>query len=364
MDPSNITTSQLLAILDITRRLADQRMVQPLAHYVATTVFELVPAERCLIVLFGEGGAMQVEIALDRQGKPLDIANDQISHSILDRVRATLSPLLVNNALDDNTFKAARSVRALGLRSVMCAPLVSYGSAVGAIYVENRSIRGRFHEDSLMPLVLLANQVTVALENTRMVERLEAQVTERTRALEDANALLRRQAAELHQQSILDSLTGLYNRRYFTAQLPQMLYAASRYGRPLTLALLDIDHFKQINDTFYHAGGDRVLVAIAELLRSHMRAADSLARIGGEEFAVILPETASDAAWQVVERLRVLVDTFSWDTIAPTLRVTISAGVAQAHDDDSIDTLLHRADIQLYEAKRAGRNRVASPAAA
>jgi GAF domain-containing protein len=208
-------------------------------------------------VLFAHDGSLQVATARTRGGAVILDATDQVSRSILQQVRASQTPVLVDDALSDRVLAGAGSVLSLGLRSVMCVPLVSQGQAVGAIYVENRSARGRFCEDDLVPLALFANQVVVALANARLYEALEAAVAERTRELQEANALLARQAEELREQSIRDSLTGLHNRRYFTELLPA-LFEQARQGRgSLALACADIDHFKQINDTFLHSCGPR-----------------------------------------------------------------------------------------------------------
>lgn len=364
MDATDVTTQDLLVILDVSRRLAEQRSVQPLVDYVARTIFEFIPVERCIITIFGSDGELSIQTASDRNGNVLADASDQMSRSILDRVRTTLTPLLVGDAQKERAFRTSPSVRSLRLRSVMCVPLISHGQAIGAIYVENRSLRGQFTEANLVPLVLMANQVAVALENARHTEFLEAHVTERTRALQEAYAQLERQTAQLYELSIRDSLTSLYNRRHFTESLSQSFATALRYGLPLSLVVLDIDHFKQINDTFSHLTGDRVLQAIADILRANARQPDIIARIGGEEFALIMPMTVARDAEQAVERLRERVADHQWHEVAPALRVTLSAGVASNDEGPEPEDVLRIADARLYQAKLQGRNRVvASPPA-
>jgi diguanylate cyclase (GGDEF)-like protein len=311
-----------------------------------------------LIVLFSDDGGLHVQIARDRNGEMLKATADQISQSILQQVRTTLEPLLIGDAMDNIDLKNARSVRSLGLRSVMCVPLISHGQAIGAIYVENRSARNQFQEENLVPLALFAHQVVAAIENARDHETLEARIAERTQALQDANEQLAQQAAVLREQSIRDSLTGLYNRRYYTETVAQQFEVARRYQRPLALAIADIDHFKQINDTLLHAGGDRVLVAVGSILRDHVRQADSVARIGGEEFALVMPETPFAAACQACERLRITLAQHDWEAVAPNLRVTVSVGVAAMDECANAAELMQLADARLYAAKRSGRNRM------
>ncbi|MFM7313369.1 MAG: diguanylate cyclase, partial [Cyanobium sp.] len=155
----------------------------------------------------------------------------------------------------------------------------------------------------------------------------------------------------LHQAST-DPLTGLANRRAFDDQLQRELQRLHRQGLPLSLAMIDIDHFKTINDQYGHASGDAVLKALAVLMRESVREIDLPARYGGEEFALLLIGVNSGEAWHCLERLRHRLELLQPQRI----RVTLSAGLVQAQVDDTPETLLSRADALLYDAKRAGRN--------
>jgi len=158
---------------------------------------------------------------------------------------------------------------------------------------------------------------------------------------------------ELAHQASTDHLTGLANRRVFTERLDFELERAKRYGRDLSLVLIDVDHFKQVNDRHGHDIGDQVLVTLADLLAGHARASDLVARIGGEEFAWLLPETAADVAHGAADHVRELI---AATTIEPIGKLTISAGVcSNAHAEHASD-LLRRADQAMYAAKNSGRN--------
>ncbi|TVR03467.1 MAG: diguanylate cyclase [Deltaproteobacteria bacterium] len=165
---------------------------------------------------------------------------------------------------------------------------------------------------------------------------------------------------QLREQATTDELTGLWNRRYFTRRAQRELAMASRTERPLCVLMLDIDHFKRINDTRGHGVGDRVLRDFGALLRDQLRATDLLGRLGGEEFAVLLPETGLGTAEKVAERIRAAVEDHSFEHDEGTLRATVSIGIAQRtpENDKSLDRLLSQADQALYEAKAGGRNRV------
>ena len=175
--------------------------------------------------------------------------------------------------------------------------------------------------------------------------------------LERRNAELRAHARRLARLSVTDQLTSLPNRRAFDERLREEAARAQRHGTPLVLALLDLDRFKAINDGFSHDIGDRVLVRVAELLHGSLRASDVAARWGGEEFALLLPETRTRDATSVLERVRAAVADHAWARIAPGLSVTASIGAADLAEAGDVSALLRLADRRLYGAKDAGRDR-------
>ena len=157
-----------------------------------------------------------------------------------------------------------------------------------------------------------------------------------------------------------DGLTQVYNHRTFQERLGQEIARANRYSRPLSLLMIDVDHFKLYNDTYGHPQGDIVLQDLARLLQEMSRTSDTVARYGGEEFAIILPETDSVSAQKIGERLREQVERYAFPgkEHMPGGTLTVSIGVATYASIYSKDDLLQAADMALYTAKRAGRNRV------
>lgn len=163
----------------------------------------------------------------------------------------------------------------------------------------------------------------------------------------------------LEQQSFLDGLTGLWNRSYLDRRLESELNVARRYGRPLTLVLADVDHFKRVNDSLGHLFGDIVLQGIAEGLRAYARRSDIVARYGGEEFAILLTDTTLRAAVHVSERLRMSAESRHFEARSEIVSVTASFGVACSEEignELTPEELIRAADLALYASKDAGRN--------
>ena len=165
--------------------------------------------------------------------------------------------------------------------------------------------------------------------------------------------------AEVQRLAITDSVTGLYTRRHFASRGENEFQRACRYRHSLCAMMLDIDHFKQVNDTCGHAVGDQVLQHVAEHCRRELRETDVVGRYGGDEIVILLPESDPDAAAQVAERLRERIARQPLNTTAGPVTITISVGIAALDDKNlTLDTLLVRADQALYDAKEGGRNRV------
>jgi two-component system cell cycle response regulator len=161
--------------------------------------------------------------------------------------------------------------------------------------------------------------------------------------------------------ALTDGLTGLYNRRYFEAHLESTIARARTSGNEVSILMLDLDHFKRINDTHGHAVGDHVLKAVARLLSNGTREVDLVARIGGEEFVVVMPDSTDGIGLKVAERLRRAIASNPVETPPPAgaISVTVSVGVAVVEPGESGSEALRRADDALYGAKSQGRNRVA-----
>lgn len=203
--------------------------------------------------------------------------------------------------------------------------------------------------------------ISSPVDRDELLARVTTQ-TRRTRYIE----VLRRRVDRGMELSVIDPLSGLYNRRYLTNQLKQLLSRSAQGDSPVSIIAFDIDHFKAVNDTHGHDVGDKVIQEFARRLEENSRPMDMVCRQGGEEFLVIMPGTSGDLACSAAERMRrsIAGQPFTIEATGLSLDITVSAGVATEEDsNDYPDDLLKRADDALYRAKKAGRNRVESVAA-
>jgi diguanylate cyclase (GGDEF)-like protein len=223
--------------------------------------------------------------------------------------------------------------------------------------------------DGIIPLIeALASQASVAMENRALLDEQEAQkqqlereVDARTGELKDALTRLSEAHINLKEMNTFDVVTGIHNRQYFNESLEQEWRRAKREGYEVSMLMLDIDHFKRVNDTYGHLAGDECLAAIAkEVDRMFNRPSDVVARYGGEEFVVVLPYISAENARRLAEQLREIIEGSTYLADGHDLQVTVSIGVATASPNDEVRSrdLIGWSDTVLYEAKSAGRNQV------
>jgi len=256
---------------------------------------------------------------------------------------------LFNNHLPDlgpyksNLHSKLFSKHNKSLNSIARIPLVRQGRVIGCLNLGSHDDRRYINGTGTELLERLSAIITICLENSLNMERLK-------------------------RTGLTDALTSLNNRRFFDQRIIEEIERSRRNNHPLTCLFIDIDHFKRINDEYGHSVGDKVLQEIAILLEGHMRRSDVLARFGGEEFSILLSNTATDTAEETAERLRSAVESNKLTTSDEAdLKLTISIGIATSYPAHSVlnieqqsKSLLKAADEALYEAKRQGRNQVCS----
>jgi diguanylate cyclase (GGDEF)-like protein len=226
-----------------------------------------------------------------------------------------------------------------GARALVCAPLVAKESHLGLMIAVRSEHLGDFEPEHLKIITALANQTAIALENAELYERL-------------------------HHEAVTDGLTGVYNYKTLMHTLRGELRRAQRYGHEVTFIMADVDYLKRYNDRFGHMAGSEVLAQVARLLTASCRNTDIVGKYGGDEFAVILPQTSIEGARNVAERMRAAIAEFVFDGVAAG-DITCSFGLASfPQDGRDIHALVCQADQALFRAKRDGKNMLCTAEAA
>lgn len=240
-------------------------------------------------------------------------------------------PVIIDDALQHEQFASSHSIVASSIRSVVCLPLIKGQDVSGVLYLDNLSTPGCFSTHQLSFLKAFAAQTALALDNAR-----------------------------LYTQAVTDGLTQLYNRKFVDERIAEEMVRSHRYGRDCSVILLDVDHFKQVNDTYGHHAGDVVLQRLANCLQEQARSSDIVARYGGEEFIMLLTETDDKGARIFADRLRKAVEALDIQADAQKISITISCGISTYRRDfrSSVKAFVNEADQGLYRAKQTGRNRV------
>jgi diguanylate cyclase (GGDEF)-like protein len=305
-----------------------------LLKYILSKAIEVTFAEKGSLMLYDmETDQLNIRVLAGMKDTAFQdkVNNNEIAcrsfkpgEGIAGRVYVTAKPLVVNNIKEDDGFIDSEKSY---VRSIACIPMVVYNDVIGVINVTNKRHDKAFTDEDVEMLKAVADQAAVAINK-----------------------------AQLWDMAVTDSLTGLYVRRYFLVKLQEELHRAERYDNILSVVMADLDHFKNINDTYGHDAGDRVLKAIGKFLQQNIRDVDMVARYGGEEFVIMIPEAANDAAHILSERLRKQMSQPKIEDLPP---ITISLGIATYPNDGSdMADLIKKADAAMYAAKMAGRNRV------
>jgi diguanylate cyclase (GGDEF)-like protein len=256
----------------------------------------------------------------------------------------------------------------LGTTEEECVATIEPGHAVGELAALDRGPRSAIVVAAEPSRVLVVREeVFWCLLNSshEFALNLLGILSDRLRGNNSTLNESRRLQQQYRRHASMDALTGLYNRRWLFEVVPRQMLRSALKNEPLSLLMLDVDHFKKFNDTYGHPAGDFVLFAVAQVLKARLRPTDMVVRYGGEEFTIVLPVTDLAGAFTAAERARVAIaetDLVTPDhTVLP--RVTLSIGIAQMVEGQSLEQLIERADKALYRSKTGGRNRstVAAP---
>ncbi len=278
--------------------------------------------------------------------RQVSTGEQNLPKSLLQYILRTRQQVLVNDTGQENKFSQDPYLADGIPKSMLGLPILSGGKLIGVLYLENDLATDVFTPERLQVLQLLASQTAISIQNAKLYGQLENLVQERTHELTEANL-------KLEKLTVTDSLTGVYNRLKFDEFMAGELKRSRRYKRPCSAILIDLDDFKLINDNLGHLAGDKVLQELSLILQENIRETDFLCRWGGEEFAILCPETDQDKVMELAEKIRKLVAEHDFKC---QRRISISLGVTTLQTEDSRQSMFDRADRALYKSKSQGKN--------
>ena len=291
-----------------------------------------------------------------------------MSEGIIGKTAATLQVVHIRNCetTDEDLIKYETNERRVG--SLICAPITANNSLLGVVELSHPD-PNHFESWQEHSVRIYADLFGMLLHNNQLMSEMHSLVNARTEELRHSLEESEKLRIRYEEMSVIDPLTKLYNRRYFFTEVTSGLARAKRYSQAFSFMIMDLDYFKQVNDQYGHECGDNVLVEISKILRQFTREGDTLARIGGEEFVLALPETEKEGAMKLAERIRSTVEKHDWRCHGNKMQISISIGLSsledcnddEIHEDDiQVSDILRKADLALYHIKHHGRNSVTS----
>jgi len=322
----------LSAIARIHRSLGAHLEIENVSRILIEEIVEIIGCDAAAIILI-EGNNVKVKA---EKGFPKKLRENEfdITTAAIKYITNTKQSIYTGNVT--NTPIASCAPSGLVMKSLMCVPIEINGEVRGIIHLDSQK-KNAFDKEDLNFVKLLAREMSIALERSFLYSKIKA-------------------------LSIKDPLTGCLNRRKLDEDIKLEINRSQRYERTFSLLMIDIDWFKKYNDFNGHQKGDELLKKLVKLLTKNLRIADKVYRYGGEEFAILLPETNKEEALLLAEKLRSIVEQEKFEkeeNSQPNKKITISIGVAAFPSDGSNkDSLIKAADTALYRAKQSGRNRV------
>ena len=317
------------ALFEIGKLIGSELEPGALLSGIAELICQLIDAKACTVMLLdADRTRLIAKAAYGLRTERMQSLSFRIGEGVAGWVVEHGKPALIHDVMQDPRFVVLPADRT-PIASMLCVPLIARGERVGVVTATSAK-PAAFDTGNLELLRFIAMTIALDIENVR-----------------------------LHRVAVTDPLTGAYNREFLLQRLPQEIETAGETCRSLSVAMVDVDHFKSVNEHYGHSAGDIVLGEVARRLRGAIRAGDLLVRYGGEEFLAVLPRADAGRAWEVGERMRQRVCERAFevgDGLALLLRVSV--GIAQWRAGELMPALLERADAALYGAKDRGRNRV------
>lgn len=306
-------------------------------------ISEVIPVTRCSIIRMDARKRYAYVVATHEDPALRNIKLDLNKYPEIRQALNSKDTVVIDDIAKDPIMERVRDVIApLGIRSIVVIPVLFQKEIIGTLFLRTSRGKKAFMKNEIKLCAAIADASAHSLYNALLFEKLKEE------------------KARLEKVSITDYLTGIYNARYFYQRLAEEFSRAERYKLTLSCLMLDIDHFKLVNDKYGHQVGDSVLMEIAQILKKLMRSSDLLARYGGEEFIMLLTQTSMEDAITKADTLRAFIEKQKFKKLKGTKGLTVSIGVASypIHKIRDAYDLVTYADYALYEAKNSGRNMV------
>ncbi len=329
----------LETILDISGALSATLDPAEVLSVIVTKVAGIVDAERCSIVLIAKEDEGYV-LASHEDPSLRELRIDLSRYPEIKEVCSTKTTLVIEDIQHHPLMECVRDkIQAISGLSLLVVPIVFNDDVLGTLFLRTRRRETGFRQKDIDFCRIIANASFHAIKNASLFARVT------------------REKESLREMSIRDQLTSLFNHNFFYTRLDEEFERAVRYETPLSLIMMDIDNFKQINDTYGHRVGDMVLKELAVMIKRGVRKTDIVARYGGEEFGVILPHTLQKGAAEEAERIREIIESHAYAGLVSE-RITVSIGVASYPQKGAMNSgdLVNYADDALYKAKWGGKN--------
>jgi diguanylate cyclase (GGDEF)-like protein len=329
------TTAKRLAILtDIVKTANSILEPRKVIEAIMAKVQQLIPSEAwSMLMVDEEKQELTFELALGEKAKDVSSFRVKIGEGVAGWVAQTGKPTIVNDTARDPRFARKFDTKTqFQTRSILCAPLISRGRTIGVVEIINK-LGGRFTDSDLEILLTLVEPCAIAIENAILFQKAE-------------------------QLTITDDLTKLFNSRYLNLYIGREIKRCKRHGIPLSVIFLDLDGFKGVNDQYGHLAGSRTLTEVGGILSEAVRESDILARYGGDEFVVVLPETPAAGALVIAERIRKSIENHKFlQAQGLTARISASFGIA-SYPDHALtpEGLIQKADQAMYRVKERDKN--------
>lgn len=330
-------------VLDILKQLSAKRTTHEILYVFTEQIASTVSTDRCSVVRIWENDDEARVLASHEDASVDDVAISLEKYPELQATLETSTKVIINNvSADPRVASVSGQLNELGITAILVVPIVMFNENVGTFLLRIVRKGGAFSQREVDFCSIVSEAASNAIERADLFETI--QKTNRS----------------LERLATTDALTGLHNRRYFISRLEEEIARSVRYFVPMCCLLVDVDHFKLVNDTHGHLIGDQVLKGVATRITETVRANDVVARYGGEEFVILLPQTELAGALNQSQRILERVSSGTYEGLPDDSVMTVSIGIAVHRTKEAISTdeLIKKADVALYEAKNSGRNKL------